>query len=65
MSVHENTLQGLKEILEYVNGDKSKARSVIVETSDDDINTVYLKLSESDQKKTMRYAKKLLKAANE
>ena len=63
MSVHEDTLQGLKEALEYVRGDKTKARSIIVET-DDDINTIYLKLSKADQKKTIIYAKELLKAAN-
>ena len=39
MSVHENTLQGLKEALEYVKGDKTKGRTMIVELPEDEIDT--------------------------
>jgi len=35
MRVHDDTLQGLTEVLEYVRGDKTKARSVIVEPARD------------------------------
>jgi len=40
MIVHEDTLQGLNEILEYVKGDKSKARSMAVAIADEEINEV-------------------------
>jgi len=42
MTVHENTLQGLKEALEYVKGDKTKGRSMIVELPDDEIEASYM-----------------------
>jgi hypothetical protein len=40
MSVHEDTLQGLHEILEYVKGDKSKARKInaLSDTEQDKVN---------------------------
>ena len=37
MSVHEDTLQGLREIRDYVRGDKTKARSMTVEVSEEEI----------------------------
>ena len=36
MGVHEDTLQGLTEALEYVKGDKSKGRSEIVKITDEE-----------------------------
>ena len=40
MIVHEDTLKGLNEILEYVKGDKSKARSMAVAIADEEIDEV-------------------------
>ena len=42
MTVHENTLQGLKEALEYVKGDKTKGRSMIIELPDDEVEASYI-----------------------
>ena len=44
MGVHEDTLQGLQEVLAYVKGDKTKARERIIEISDDDIISKYNQL---------------------
>ena len=49
MSIHEDTLQGLQEALEYVNGNKSKARSSIVTISDDDVFRKYNELPDEDK----------------
>jgi signal transduction histidine kinase len=46
MGVHEDTLQGLQEALDYVKGDKSKARSAVVKIPDSDIIVKYNKLPE-------------------
>ena len=35
-TVHEDTLQGLTELLEYVKGDSSKARAVTITIPDDE-----------------------------
>ena len=50
MSVHEDTLQGLKEALEYVNGDKAKARSSTVTIPEDDIVIKFNRLPEEDKR---------------
>jgi len=42
MTVHENTLQGLKEALEYVKGDMTKGRSMVVELPDDEVEASYV-----------------------
>ena len=34
MSVHEDTVQGLKDCLAYAKGDKSKVRETVVSTDD-------------------------------
>jgi len=62
MSVHESTLKGLQEALEYVRGDKSKGRSVFVEVPDDEINFygLFKKLSANNRKKAMDYMNDLL-----
>lgn len=49
MSVHDDTLQGLQEALDYVKGDTAKGRSVVVEIPDDDIIVKFNKLSEESQ----------------
>ncbi|MDR2166953.1 MAG: hypothetical protein LBE35_03765 [Clostridiales bacterium] len=36
MSVHENTLKGLTQALEYIRGDKTKGRSEIVVIRDEE-----------------------------
>ena len=68
MSVHDDTLQGLKEALEYVKGDKSKGRSMIVEIPDNEIEADqlffqnFLKLSDSKKEHARRYVDELLRA---
>ena len=68
MSVHEDTLQGLTEILEYVKGDKSKARSMTVTIQDEEIEETQLfyqkfdMLSAPCRKKAIRYVDELLQA---
>jgi len=41
MTVHENTLQGLQEALDYVRGDKSKGRSFYVDLPDAEVEKGY------------------------
>ena len=53
MGVHEDTLQGLKEALDYVKGDKTKGRSAVVTIPDDDIIVKYNKLPD-DVKQAIR-----------
>jgi hypothetical protein len=64
MNVHESTLKGLQEALDYVKGDKTKARAVIVEIPDDEIkfNRIYRKLSDENKIKIMNYANELSQA---
>jgi len=69
MSVHEDTLQSLKEALEYVKGDKSKGRSMIVEMPDDEVDASYLiyqkiaKMSELNRQRVARYVDGLMQAS--
>ena len=53
MGVHEDTLQGLQEALDYVRGDKTKARSVFVKMPEDDISVKYNQLPE-DMKQAVK-----------
>ena len=65
-SVHEDTLLGLQQALDYVNGDKTKARSMFVELQDEDIEAnqvIYRKiasLSGSNKQKAIQYLDELL-----
>lgn len=65
MTVHENTLKSLQEALEYVKGDKTKARSIYVEVPDDETerNHAFMqdfyKLPESSKIKAIAYVKEL------
>ena len=63
MNVREDTLQGLREALDYVKGDKTKGRSVIVEVSDDEIEfyNMYKKLSEKNKEKAKSYINDLFR----
>ena len=49
MGVHEDTLQGLQEALEYTRGDRTKGRSTIVTIPDDDMFVKYNQLDEKDK----------------
>jgi len=66
MSVHDDTLLGLQQALDYFRGDKTKARSMIVEVPDDEIRFygIYGKLSEQNKRKAMQYVTDLAMAAN-
>ena len=69
MSVHEDTLQGLQEALEYVKGDKTKARSMILSLPDDDTDMErilfqkFVKLSEPNKQRAIGYIDGLLQAS--
>jgi hypothetical protein len=65
MSVHEDTLQGLNEALDYVRG-SIQLKATTVEVSDEEITfyNIYAKLSDSGKAKLMNYANDLLKATN-
>ena len=68
MTVHENTLQGLKEALAYVKGDKTKGRSVFLELPDDEVEAshiIYQKIvsmSELNRQRVAGYVDGLLQA---
>ena len=70
MSVHENTLQGLKEALEYVKGDMTKGRSMIVELPEDEIDASYLiyqkilNMSDLNRQRVAGYIDGLLQVSN-
>ena len=53
MSVHEDTIQGLQEALDFVKGDKTKGRLHVVEIPADDIIIKYNQLPE-DLKQAIR-----------
>ena len=65
MSVHDDTLQGLQEALEYARGNL-ELKATVVEVSDEEIKfySIYGKLSETNKKKLMLYANNLLQATN-
>ena len=64
-NVHEDTLLGLQQALDYVSGDKKKARSMLVELPDDDIESnqiIYRKiagLSDSKKQLALQYLEQL------
>ena len=61
MSVHDDTIQGLQEALEYTRGN-IQLKKTIVEVPDEEINFygIYSKLSESNKVKLINYANDLL-----
>ena len=65
MSVHDDTLQGLQEALEYARGNL-ELKTTVVEVSDEEIKfySIFGKLSETNKKKLMQYANNLLQATN-
>ena len=67
MSVHDDTLQGLSEILEYVKGDKTKARSVTVVLPDDEAEMLFCQkfknLSDANKHRAIGYIDGLLQAS--
>ncbi|MCL2108719.1 MAG: hypothetical protein FWH20_05175 [Oscillospiraceae bacterium] len=67
MNVHEDTLQGLREIRDYVRGDKARARSVAVEVPDEEIEfiRVYRNLSKDNKHKTKAFVDDLLRVSNQ
>jgi len=68
MGVHEDTLQGLTEILEYVKGDNSKARSTTITIPDEEIEEAQLLFQKFDmlsmpcRQKAIQYVDELLRA---
>ena len=65
MNIHEDTLQGLKEALEYVKGDKTKGRSMLMAGEIPDTNLLLFqkieKLSEPNKQRVVKYVDELLK----
>ena len=63
MNVHEDTLQGLQEALEYARGNL-QLKTTAVEVPDEEIKfySIYSKLSEASRTKVMNYANELLQA---
>ena len=60
MSVHDDTLQGLRETLEYARGN-IQLKTTVVEVPDEEIKFygIYGKLSETNKIKLMNYANDL------
>jgi hypothetical protein len=69
MTVHENTLQGLQEALDYVKGDKSKGRTFYTELPDAEIEQAQIlwrkitSLSQANKRKAYGYIDGLLQTA--
>jgi len=63
MSIHEDTLQGLQEALEYAKGNL-RLKTTVVEVPDEEIKfySIYGKLSETNKLKVMNFANDLLQA---
>jgi len=65
MTVHESTLQGLQEALDYVRGDKTKGRTMTVEIQDEEVerNHTFIqdfyKLPEPSKVKAIAYVREL------
>ena len=65
-NIHEDTLLGLQQALDYVNGDKTKARSMLVELPDEDIESsqiIYRKiasLSGNKKQQALQYLDELV-----
>jgi len=45
----DNLMESCKQSLEYIKGDKTKGREVIVEIPDENINDMYNKLTDNDK----------------
>ena len=65
MSIHDDTVQGLHEALEYAQG-KLQLKETVVEVSDDEIifYSIFSKLSQSNKAKLINYANDLLHSSN-
>ena len=65
MSIHDDTIQGLHEALEYARGNL-QLKTTTIEVPDEEIRfyTIYGKLSETNKKKLMNYANELFHASN-
>jgi hypothetical protein len=65
MSVHDDTLLGLQQALEYAQGNL-QLKTTVVEVPDEEIRfySVYGKLSETNKTKLINYANELLHASN-
>ena len=65
MSVHEDTIQGLQEALEYAKGNLL-LNETVVEVTDEEIvfYSIFSRLSEPNKTKLMNYANDLLHASN-
>jgi len=65
MSLHDDTLLGLQEALEYARGNL-QLKTATVEVADEEIKfySIYDKLSDANKKKLMNYANDLLQATN-
>ena len=65
MSVHEDTVRGLQEALEYAQGNLQLKETVIKMTEDEILfYNIFSKLSEPNKVKLMNYANDLLYASN-
>lgn len=71
MSVHEDTLLGLQEALDYAKGNKAKGHLMTVAIADDELDLSqtmirdFSKLSMPNQQKAILYINELLQASNE
>ena len=65
MSVHDDTLQGLQEALEYARGNLP-LKTTVVEIPDEEMifYSIYGKLSETNKAKLISFATELLRASN-
>ena len=70
MTVHENTMQGLREALAYVKGDTSKGRSFLIELPDAEVEQAQilwrkiLSLPDANRRQAVDYIDGLLQASN-
>ena len=65
-NIHEDTLLGLQQALDFVNGDKTKVRSMLVDLPDEDIESnqiIYRKiasLSGNKKQQVLQYLDELV-----
>jgi hypothetical protein len=70
MSVHDDTLQGLQEALDYIRGDDSKGRSVFIPKQrydDEETQLLFQKimnLSEPNKQMAIRYIDELAEVSS-
>lgn len=60
MSVHEDTLTGLQQALDYVKGDKSQGRAITLTIPNNDIGLKFERLSKEGQNAIMTIIDKML-----